>query len=206
MKANIYTLLYALILGCVCALLLTGVGEFTRPYRQANKQAEEYRNILGVLGVRFDQGASSAELLKLFENSVEEKKLGQLTLYRYLRDDELKAVAVPVSGPGLWGPIKGFIALEPDMKTIMGVTFHEQEETPGLGGEIGAKWFRDQFKGKSIYGPDGTPGIAIVGGAGERARNEVDAISGATMTCDKVQTLLNNTITRLVEELEQHGE
>jgi Na+-transporting NADH:ubiquinone oxidoreductase subunit C len=85
------------------------------------------------------------------------------------------------------------------MRTIRGVTFYEQEETPGLGGEIAADWFRKQFVGKSIVDEAGNPGIIISSG-GEPASNKVDAISGATMTCDKVQAMLNEAISSVVEE------
>jgi Na+-transporting NADH:ubiquinone oxidoreductase subunit C len=85
------------------------------------------------------------------------------------------------------------------MRTIRGITFYEQEETPGLGGEITSSWFREQFIGKKIVDQAGNPGIIISSSEGE-APNKVDAISGATLTCDKVQTMLNETIKRIVEE------
>ena len=76
-----------------------------------------------------------------------------LTLYRNIDENgELMGIAVGVKGPGLWGGIEGILALEPDMKTIKGLTFYKQEETPGLGGEIAGSDFRDQFIGKRIYG------------------------------------------------------
>ena len=82
------------------------------------------------------------------------------------------------------------------MKTIRGITFYEQIETPTLGGEIAAKWFRDQFAGKSIVDKDGNPGV-IISSLGETAPNKVDGISGATMTCDKVQMMLNELIEKI---------
>jgi Na+-transporting NADH:ubiquinone oxidoreductase subunit C len=95
--------------------------------------------------------------------------------------------------------VEGLLALEPDMKTIRGVTFYKQEETPGLGGEIGSAWFQQQFKGKSIMaGPK--PGIRIIRGGAKSAPDAVDAITGATMTSEKVQAMLNRTIAQIVEE------
>jgi len=95
---------------------------------------------------------------------------------------------------GLWDPIKGFLALDPEKKKITGLTFYEQKETPGLGGEIATEAFRNGFIGKSIYAADGTPGIIIRVGADESVQNEIDGITGATMTCDKVQEMLNKAI------------
>ncbi len=121
------------------------------------------------------------------------------TTYVYEVDGKVEATAMRFAGPGLWGPVKGFLALEEDMKTIRGMTIYEQEETPGLGGEIVEPWFRDQFVGKSIVDAAGVPGI-IISTSGEPAANKVDGISGATMTCDKVQAMLNEAIKRIVEE------
>ena len=202
MKNNVYTLFYAGVLGTVCSLLLTAVASFTAPYQQANKEAEKNRNILGVLQVPYQPGASSQELVEIYKDNVRLEQKGVLTMYRYVppKDSGNKeTVAVGFEGPGLWGPVKGFLALEQDMKTIRGITFYEQEETPGLGGDIATPRFRDQFVGKSIVDTTGAPGIIISSG-GEPAANKVDAISGATMTCDKVQAMLNEAISSIVEE------
>jgi len=70
----------------------------------------------------------------------------------------------------------------------------------GLGGEIASDWFLEGFEGKKIVDASGKPGIIIKGGGETNAINEVDAISGATMTCDKVEELLNNVIEKIVQE------
>lgn len=202
MKNNIYTLFYAGVLGTVCSLLLTAVASFTAPYQQANKEAEKNQNILGVLQVPYPAESSSQELVKIFEDNVRLEKKDGLEIYRYVPpkdSDKTETVAVGFEGPGLWAPIKGFLALDKDMRTIRGITFYEQEETPGLGGEIVTAGFRDQFIGRSIVDEAGNPGIIISSG-GEPASNKVDAISGATMTCDKVQAMLNEAISSIVEE------
>jgi Na+-transporting NADH:ubiquinone oxidoreductase subunit C len=203
-KGSAYTVFFSAALGTACALLLTAAASFTKPYQEANKLADEARNILEALKVPRQEGASwasapSAEAVEAREEKVKEKKLGDLTTYVYEVNGQTKATAMRFEGPGLWGPVKGFLALETDMKTIRGMTIYQQEETPGLGGEIGASWFRDQFVGKSILDAGGNPGI-IINMATEEAINKVDGISGATMTCDKVQAMLNEAIKRIVEE------
>ena len=200
MKASLYTVAYASVLGAVCAGLLTGVAKFTRPYREANKEAEKNRNILGVLDVSFDESSSAKQLLEIFKKNVTEPKLGALSLYAASdeRTGKTRTVAVEVAGPGFLGPIRGFLALDPEMKTIRGVTFHEQQETPGLGAEITTEEFRNRFKGKSLVDSDGKPGIRIRAGAS--GPNGVDAIVGATMTCGKVEALLNKAIEKIVTE------
>ncbi len=204
MKGSLYTLAYALVAGTICAATLTVVGNFTRPYREANEQAEKVRNILGVLGVSFDPKAPAEELNVLYEKTVREEERGGLIMYVHAKDG---AVAVEFAGPGLWGPVEGLLALEADMKTIRAVSFYKQEETPGLGGEIGSDKFREQFKGKSILSPDGTPGIRILRTEGTVKKvHEVDGLTGATMTCNKVQAMLNAVIARIVKEQKVNGQ
>jgi len=202
MKGNVYTLCYSAVLGIVCALLLTAASNFTAPYKAANSQAEKIRNILTVLGIPLQPDTSAKELVEIFNANVYQQRLGEMTIYAYLRpgtqNKAAEAYAVEVSGQGLWGPIKGFLALESDMRTIRGITFHEQEETPGLGGEIASGSFRKQFIGKSIVDGSGMPGL-VIHGTGNTERNKVDAITGATMTCDKVQAMLNRVIETIVK-------
>ena len=202
MKNNIYTLYYAGILGAVCALLLTAASQFTHPYKQANASAEKMSNILAILKVPVEADADSIRLIEIFKTNVFEEEKGDLVIYSYrpVGQSGVEAVAFPFSGSGLWGPIKGFLALESDLKTIRGISFYEQEETPGLGGEIGSDWFQSQFVGKSIVGQSGNPAITIRKSTGKAGQSQIDAITGATMTCDKVEGMLNNVIKTIVEE------
>jgi Na+-transporting NADH:ubiquinone oxidoreductase subunit C len=212
MRQNIYTICFAIVLGLACATLLTAAAEFTRARQAQNKQAEEIRNILAALKVPFDPQANPAGLIKIFDRDIAEQALGQedpLTLYAYkpLGADEIIAVAVRFIGPGLWGPIKGFLALEPDYKTIRGLTFYEQEETPGLGGEITTEDFRSRFEGRQIINAEGQWGIDIIAsGAEGTAVNEVAGISGATMTCDKVEEMINDIIETLALKRDADGQ
>jgi len=203
-KGSLYSLIYAAVLGTVCALLLTAVADVTAPYRQANEEAEKILNVLMVLDVNLPSDTSAKQLKEVFKNNVREEHQNGIEAYVRFKpeaQEQIQAIALRFSGAGLWGPIKGFLALEPDMKTIRGVTFYEQVETPTLGGEIAAKWFRDQFVGKSIVDGSGNPGV-IISSAGEAAPNKVDGISGATMTCDKVQMMLNELIEKISKKKE----
>ncbi len=203
MKGNVYTLVYSAILGTTCALLLTAAATFTKPYQDANKEAEEKLNILTALKIPFDEGATAKQLIEVYEANIKAQDASEeLTYYEYRpasASGRLEAVAVRFTGPGLWAPIKGFLALEADKRTIRGITFYEQEETPGLGGDIVTDKFRNQFAGKSIADSSGAAGIVI--GVGKQTEdNGVDGITGATMTCDKVQQMINEVLTMIVEE------
>jgi Na+-transporting NADH:ubiquinone oxidoreductase subunit C len=200
MKGNVYTLFYAAVLGTVCAMVLTFAASFTAPYKKANAEAEEVKNILLALNVSIPDKASSEQLVEIYKKNVQEQKRGDITTYVYAPSTNNDgAIAMRFAGPGLWGPIKGFLAMDPKITKIQGITFYEQEETPGLGGEIVKPLFRDKFVGLMIRDEAGNPGIIIKSG-GEAAANKVDGISGATMTCDKVQEMLNEAIKSIVEE------
>ncbi len=208
MKGNLYTLCFAAVLGTTCALLLTAASEFTRPFQEANKEAEERLNILLAFNVPLEEGISSSELIEVFEANVREEERDGKIFYIYSpleADGAVEAVVIRFAGAGVWGAIKGFLALEPDMRTIRGLTFYEQEETPGLGGDIVLPQFRDRFVGKQIMNAEGVGGFNILGGGGKEAGiNEVDGITGATMTCDKVEDILNKTIKSIVEERDEN--
>ena len=203
MKGSTYTICFAAVLGSVCALLLTAAAHVTGPYKEANQQAEEALNILLALKVPLPDKPSSKQVVEIRENNVQEKERVGITIYEYSPpgdEDKVLGIAMRFAGPGLWGPVKGFLALEPDMKTIRGITFYEQEETPGLGGDIVTEGFRERFVGKKIYDKDDNMGIVITKPDSATEQNEIDGISGATMTCDKVQAMLNEAIKLIVEE------
>jgi Na+-transporting NADH:ubiquinone oxidoreductase subunit C len=202
-KNNIYTLFYAGVLGTVCSLLLTAAASFTKPYKEANQESEEALNILLALKVPLQENMSSKQVVEARDKNVKEQMRGDLTTYVYSPPEangKVLATAMRFSGPGLWGPVKGFLALEQDMKTIRGITFYEQEETPGLGGEIVKEGFRKRFVGQKIHDKDDNVGIVICKPGSAKEQNEIDGITGATMTCDKVQAMLNEAIKSIVEE------
>lgn len=92
---------------------------------------------------------------------------------------------VPIDGYGLWDNMKGYLALEPDLNTVKGVTFYEHKETPGLGARVTEQWFQDSFKGKKILNNEGElVSITIAKGKSRGGDHEVDGISGATLTGD----------------------
>ena len=194
LKDSVNTIVFSSVLGIMCALLLTGASLYTSPYRLSNEKAEELRNFLEALEVPVPEDADSKQLIEIFDKNINKKVQGECDIYEYLPENSESttpvAIAVPFSGPGLWGGIEGVIAFEPDFTTIRGIRFYKQEETPGLGGEIGSKWFQEQFIGKQIVSSKGDPGFRILKAGQEADINTVDGISGATMTSDRVQDIL----------------
>lgn len=102
-------------------------------------------------------------------------------------------IILPVRGQGLWGLMRGYMALKGDGNTIEGLTFYSHSETPGLGGEVDNPRWKAQWDGKQVYADDhvgeGSPEIALVKG-GASGATEVDALSGATLTSKGVTNLV----------------
>lgn len=107
---------------------------------------------------------------------------------------------IPMLGSGLWGPVWGNIALKDDFKTIIGVNFGHQGETPGLGAEISTSIFSDQFIGKTIFNDNyDFKSISVVkGGIGTLPSSEqnhgVDAIAGGTITSVGVSDMIRDCL------------
>ena len=108
-----------------------------------------------------------------------------------LDKDGERVIVAACYGAGLWGPIWGYIAVNED-KTIRGVYFDHESETPGLGAKIKDEpSFRAEFEGKSVIYTEDAPAFSIVkGGAPAGVDNAVDAITGATMTCNGLNTAI----------------
>ena len=115
---------------------------------------------------------------------------GYKLVYAYNPDKTTpQAYVVPIEGYGLWDIVKGYLALNPDLNTVRGITFYEHKETPGLGALITEEWFKTQFQGKKILDTNGSlVSVEIARGkatdthSGPELAHYVDGISGATLT------------------------
>ncbi len=102
----------------------------------------------------------------------------------YVAEVEGKTLyVVPMEGTGLWGPIWGYVTFESDLNTIKGVTLAHKGETPGLGAEISASRFQNQYVGKTIFEGDKYVSIKVLkGGGGRDNPHAIDGITGGTIT------------------------
>lgn len=113
----------------------------------------------------------------------------------YLIKDEkqqIQEIVLPVYGNGLWSMMYAFVALDTDGRTIKGITYYDQGETPGLGGEIENPNWRAQFVGKRVLDDNGQPALRVMKGAAPQGDlYAVDGLSGATLTANGVQHSFN---------------
>jgi Na+-transporting NADH:ubiquinone oxidoreductase subunit C len=105
---------------------------------------------------------------------------------------------IPINGFGLWDAVYGYLAIKPDGNSVIGTSWYDQKETPGLGANISEAPWQDLFPGKKIFqeSPGGTTdfktaplGITVVKGKvidvlGDtpKAKSAVDGMAGATLT------------------------
>lgn len=110
-------------------------------------------------------------------------------------DGSVTKVILPVHGKGLWSTLYGFLALEGDLNTVVGLGFYSHAETPGLGGEVDNPAWKALWPGKKVYGEDSTrPVIHLIKGSVDTstpgAEYKVDGLSGATLTSNGVTNLV----------------
>ncbi|EIE1272285.1 Na(+)-translocating NADH-quinone reductase subunit C [Vibrio parahaemolyticus] len=109
-------------------------------------------------------------------------------VYLVKNGDDVSKVIIPVHGNGLWSMMYAFVAVETDGNTVSGITYYEQGETPGLGGEVENPSWRAQWVGKKLFDENHKPAIKVVkGGAPAGSEHGVDGLSGATLTGNGVQ-------------------
>jgi len=96
------------------------------------------------------------------------------------------------SANGFQSRIKVMIGLSNDLNTITALEILDQNETPGLGTLIREPEFKDQFTGLST-----TPNIVWVKGVPPDAPNEVQTITGATISSRAVVEMVDNAVAEL---------
>jgi len=117
-----------------------------------------------------------------------------MPVYQVKEDGVVKQLILPINGYGLWSTLYGFLAVESDGQTIVGLSFYEHAETPGLGGEVDNPKWKGTWSGKKIYGSEGDVGIEVVKGAvvpgNKNEAFQVDGLAGATLTSRGVSNML----------------
>lgn len=193
-NSNTYTIVYSTILVVIVAVLLALVSQVLSPRQEANILLDKQKQILGALKIDYSTGNPADIYMALVNDTLTYDKQ---EVYVANLNGATKYV-LTLSGKGLWGGIGGYLALDADKNTIYGVNFNHASETPGLGAKIVEMPFREQFEGKHIRNNAGEVVSVAVLKKGKKAevREQVDAISGATITCDGV----NNMIATNLEE------
>ena len=205
-NSNAYIIIYSVVMVVIVAVLLSVTSLSLQGRQKENMLNEKKQQIVKALGEDTATSAyadvvAEAAMLDKNGNKIEGKNdadifnaLGDLTASFAAGEFPIfKAangcVVIPVYGAGLWGPVWGYIALEPDMNTVKGIVMDHSGETPGLGAEITTANVQNSFVGKTIF--EGADFVSVSMRKGGATNNhEVDAISGGTKTCDGVNAMI----------------
>ncbi len=103
-------------------------------------------------------------------------------------------------GPGFQGKIRMMVGLNKDLKHLTGMKVLEQVETPGLGNRIAEEDFQNQFKGLQFE-----PEIEYVKNKKPEKPNEIQAITGATISSRAVARAITKDVKRVVKILKEEG-
>ncbi|NCG18981.1 MAG: NADH:ubiquinone reductase (Na(+)-transporting) subunit C [Rhodobacterales bacterium] len=157
--------------------------------------------VVGADGDRDGDGDLDEEDVLISLGNAEEGAVPDLcSLYVRKDGDKEASYAIPMMGDGLWGPITGYLALNPEATLVTGVTFFAPKETPGLGAEIQNAKFKDQWVGKKVVDSTGKgKTIQVVKGAADvLCPGEtdwcVDGVSGATITSRGVDVMVAQSL------------
>jgi Na+-transporting NADH:ubiquinone oxidoreductase subunit C len=182
MNKNLQMFLFIIVLGLFTSGLLIGMDALTRDTIQRNAAVELRSKLLDANKLTY----TTQSINDVYEASFEVIEIDGLTFYLNTEND---AVSFIFEGNGVWGPITGVLTLDPAFETILGVEILAQEETPGLGGRITEAPYLESFEGILVV-----PSIMIRKDPAPNQANEVDAITGATATSSRFETLLNEQI------------
>jgi Na+-transporting NADH:ubiquinone oxidoreductase subunit C len=119
----------------------------------------------------------------------------KVLVYEVLGDDgKVKTLVLPIEGYGLWGTLYGYLAVAADTSTVVGITYYDHKETPGLGGEVENPRWKALWPGREVYDQEGDVALKVVkGNAGPPSEDphRVDGLSGATITSRGVTNMID---------------
>jgi len=177
-------LLVLTVIGAVSGGILAGVFHVADPLIQANREKELKEAIFVVL--------PEAKDYKILEKGIDKAKV---IVYQGLdADGRPVGLAFIADGGGFQGNIRIMVGLSVDYLKLKGIKVLEQNETPGLGNRIKEPAFEGQFKGLEIK-----PKVEYIKYRKPEKPNQIQAITGATISSDAVVKNINNAVEKVLK-------
>lgn len=192
-----------LLLALIFGSSLAGVQAALGPKIEENKLKETLEKVpVVILGqAAADELAARGEPLTITPNTVSVDKKGVTkfyTLYRAdFKDGSTAGWVAKTSGQGYADKIELLVGMDGEANAVTGLFILDQKETPGLGNRIVEDAWRAQFNNKATA----TPFKVVKQGKG--GVNEIDAISGATISSRSVTKLINQVVSDLKPRVAQ---
>lgn len=196
-RERLFTVFFMFVVTLVCISAVSALNLATADVVARNASLFMRRAVLEAAGM--DPSGPPDEIIGRYQAAVREQTSRNGESYYRVGVQENatpRAYVFVRSGAGLWGRITAVVGVDETRETLIGVTFVEHNETPGLGARIDEPWFKQQFKGKRQplrRVPEGTQSVSV---------NDFDAITGATITSRAVESILNKTLTQAPQEVE----
>ena len=199
--SSIKLVLALAIAGLLSGFVLVGSYIYTLPIIQENKATmlkEAIFKVLESCDTYKTLVVNNDKLVFLSEND-EDNKSEKIYL-GYNKDKQPIGFAIPGAEPGFQDIIGVIFGYDPITREIIGFEVLESKETPGLGDKIFKDLpFQENFKALMVE-----PEILIVKNGLKSNSNEVEAITGATISSKAVVRLLNNSIKEWKELIDRY--
>lgn len=191
-----------LVITLVAGLALSAVNEITKePIAKAEETArlEAYETVFP--NAQFETPQDLDALLEGGQAAIDSAGLSGCTVSDILYANDANGnrigyVVAAVSPSGYGGDISVAVGIDSKTNTVTGFSVLSNSETAGLGAKCTDDEFTSQFKGKEATS------IEYVKGGGA-AGNQIDAISGATVTTNAVTEAVNSALTVYADVLKE---
>jgi electron transport complex protein RnfG len=174
------------IAGLVSGMAIIGIYEATLPTITENKARELREAVFKVL-----PGVSQMQALVYRDGSlrvVEMPDKDEPVVYGgYDEQGDFVGYAMPAAGPGFQDTIAILYGYKPAEKIVVGMEVLESRETPGLGDKI----YKDAVFVGGFSALFVEPEIVVVKKGTKSQPNEIDAITGATISSKAVVRIIN---------------
>ncbi|MDJ0721556.1 MAG: FMN-binding protein [Desulfobacterales bacterium] len=198
-KANFFSQAWLVLVLAICfGGLLAGMQILLGPIIETNKINETLERVpVLVFGAAHatELSQSGMEINPLSVGVEKAGKSVRYNVYETKSDGKLAGWVTKSAGQGYADKIEVLIGFDPRMEKITGLFVLDQKETPGLGNKILEDGWRGQFLDKSTA----KPLMPVKGKA--TASNEIDAITGATISSKAVTDIINTAVADLREPL-----
>jgi electron transport complex protein RnfG len=176
------------IAGLVSGIAIIGIYEATLPTITENKARELREAVFKVL-----PGVSQMQALVYRDGElvvVEMPDKDEPVVYGgYDEQGDFVGYAMPAAGPGFQDTIGILYGYNPAEKIVVGMEVLESRETPGLGDKI----YKDAVFVGGFSSLSVEPEIVAVKKGTKSQPNEIDAITGATISSKAVVRIINET-------------
>lgn len=199
-----FPILYMFVTTAAFSSVVIGFTGLTRQRVEANAALAFERAVVMVFPELYEANMSSLDIHRVFTEQISAPDATSGGAYTYKQAGQVAGYALPFAGQGFWAPIEGVIGIAADRKTVRGIAFYEQNETPGLGAEIVKPPFREQFKGKELRS-EAKP-LRFRRPGEDLSANEVHAVTGATQTSTRVERIINNAVKQWQSEVGRKGD